>query len=91
MGEIEVVDIVSPVEDLWAVIALICFGMMMGFVAGLGYSYFDILDVKNDAPKANIVGNVTVRPDINGEISFSGTTVIDGGMTIESGMAIQGD
>ena len=91
MNNDEYVDVVTPLADVWAVIALVCYGMMMGFVAGLGYSYFDILDVKNDAPKANIVGNVTVRPDINGEISFSGTTVIDGGMTIESGMAIQGD
>jgi len=77
MGEIEVVDIVSPVEDLWAVIALICFGMMLGFVAGLGYSYFDILNVKNDAPKANIVGNVRIYPGENGPVEFSGVTILD--------------
>lgn len=69
----EYVDVVSPIADTWAVIALICFGMMLGFVGGLGYSYFDMLD----ATQAKIVGNVRVYPGPSGTIKMSGMTILD--------------
>jgi len=57
----EYVDVVAPIAELWAIIALICFGMMMGFVAGLGYSYFDMVELAGESPE--IHGNVSIYPN----------------------------
>lgn len=53
----ETVDVVVPLDNVWAIVALIFFGCIMGFVGGLGFSHHGNLE------PAEIVGAVTIVSD----------------------------
>ncbi len=63
--EDEYVEVVYPLESLRAIIGLIFLGVMLGFVAGLGYSYGPMLELAQR--KMEIKGNIAITQPDNGE------------------------
>jgi hypothetical protein len=73
MNDEEYVDVVYPLESISAIFALILLGCILGFVAGLGYSYKDILTLQQK--EMIIKGNVHITPNNTGEVYLSGITI----------------